>query len=208
MWHIHVYHHCCGFSRRPLNFPLVEILPFLFLFLSCSTFGLLWLPSCHVYLAVIFSHALSLKAKVTCNSLRKRQQTKSQALSITLTMPRLLEKSEYRNGAACWTAVRLFWELLSVTRGQRRAAAGAVSPGQAGRTVSTALLGTDGHCLPCKGLLGATVPCHSWLAPGHCCEVLLAVLKHLQPPGLDNKVAFEAFASSPALLLFKAPHYL
>lgn len=95
-----------------------------------------------------------------------------------------------------------------VAREQGRAAAGAVSPGQAGRTVSTALLGTDRHCLACKRLLGATVPCHSWLPPGLCCEVLLAVLKHLQPRRLDNKVAFKAFASSPARLLFKAPCYL
>lgn len=41
------------------------------------------------------------------------------------------------------------------------AAAGAVSLQQAGQTMSTVLLGADRHYLACKGLLGATVPCHS-----------------------------------------------
>lgn len=44
---------------------------------------------------------------MTCNSLWKPRQTKSQLLSIMLTMPRLLEKSDHRKGAARWTAARL-----------------------------------------------------------------------------------------------------
>lgn len=91
------------------------------------------------------------------------------------------------------TAVMLLWERLSLRS----------SAGQ--QQELSALLGTDGHGLACKGLLGATVPCPSWLTPGHCCEVLLAALKHLQPQMLDNKVAFKAFASPPAFLLFRAP---
>lgn len=89
----------------------------------------------------------------------------------------------------------------------RRGSSGSCQPGAAGSEREHSPAGADGHCLAAKGLLGATVPCHSWLPPGHCCEGLLAVLKHLQPRRLDNKVAFKAFASSPALLLFKAPCY-
>ena len=47
-----------------------------------------------------------------------------------------------------------------VIQKQTRAAAGAVSLQQAGRTVSTALLGADRRYLARKGLLGAAVPCH------------------------------------------------
>lgn len=146
---------------------------------------------------------------MTRNSPWQWRHTKSRSISVMLPMHAKPsgEKRTRRWGCVLnsSTAVTRFWERLSPGS---RAAAGAVSPGQAGRTVSTALLGTDRHCLACKRLLGATVPCHSWLPPGLCCEVLLAVLKHLQPRRLDNKVAFKAFASSPARLLFKAPCYL
>lgn len=143
---------------------------------------------------------------MTPKSLWQWQQTKSRSISVPLTVHARPagEKRSRRWGCmlSSSTAVTRSWERLS-----GGAAAGAASPGQPGRSVSTALPGTDGHCLAAKGLLGATVPCHSWLPPGHCCEGLLAVLNHLQPRRLDNKVAFKAFASSPALLLFKAPCY-